>query len=228
MSARTSFRFCLKGLALSTVIAASSAQAATVGITEWMYNGDEFVEFTNLTGAPIDFTGWSFDDDSRIAGSVSLSEFGTLLPGESAILAELDATTFRAAWSLPVTAKIIGGNAANLGRNDEINLYDATSKLVDRLTFGDQTFPGTIRTLDISGNPSSLALLDLDTSAGWVLSSAGDSFGSYTSTGGKIGNPGVFVPPVPLPAALPLLLSGLVGFAAIRRCRSAAAAGDAR
>ena len=56
-----------------------AAQAASpVAITEWMYNGSEFIEFTNLSGAALDLTGWSFDDDSRTAGTVSLSDFGTL------------------------------------------------------------------------------------------------------------------------------------------------------
>jgi predicted extracellular nuclease len=228
MSRKMGLRFCLKGLVLGTVLAASGAQAATVAITEWMYNGDEFIEFTNLTGAAIDLTGWSFDDNSRAPGSVLLSAFGVLQAGESAILAEVTSAAFRASWGLGTAVKIIGGNSNNLGRDDEINLYDNAGVLVDRLTYGDQMFPGTIRTLDISGNPSSLALLDLDTSAGWLLSSAGDSFGSYVSTGGKVGNPGSFVPPVPLPAALPLLLSGLVGFAAIRRRAASRHGSDAR
>ena len=53
---------------------ASSAQAATIQITEWMYQGaaekGEFIEFTNMGASAIDMTGWSFDDDSRNAGTV--------------------------------------------------------------------------------------------------------------------------------------------------------------
>lgn len=43
---------------------------ADVRITEWMYSGGsgEFIEFTNLGSSAIDFTGWSYDDDSRLPG----------------------------------------------------------------------------------------------------------------------------------------------------------------
>ena len=63
-------RFGLSAVALTSALLLSSVAAATpvVAITEWMYNGDEFVEFTNLSSAPVDMAGWSFDDNSRIAG----------------------------------------------------------------------------------------------------------------------------------------------------------------
>jgi predicted extracellular nuclease len=199
---------------------ATPANATTVAITEWMYSGDEFIEFTNLTGGAIDFTGWSFDDDSRTPGVVSLSAFGLVAAGESVILAEASAADFRTRWGLAPTVKVIGNNATNLGRNDEINLYNATNQLVDRLTFGDQTFPGTIRTQDRSGNPTSLAVLALDTvtADGWVLSSAGDAFGSYNVGTAPIltANPGQFAL-VPVPAALPLFVGGLAGLIGLRR-----------
>jgi predicted extracellular nuclease len=181
-----------------------------------MYNGSEYIEFTNLTDSVVDFTGWSFDDDSRIPGTVSLSAFGLVAPGESVLLVEAAEADFRTQWNLPATVRIIGGNATNLGRADEINLFDNLNALVDRLTYGDTVFAGTIRTQDISGNPTSLAALDGDdVTAGWILSIVGDAYGSYAA-GTFVGNPGTFVPPVPLPAALPLLLSGLAGFAVLR------------
>lgn len=210
-------------LVAATLSLATAAQAAgSVAITEWMYNGSEFIEFTNLSGAAVDLTGWSFDDDSRTAGTVSLSGFGTLAAGESAILAEADAATFRAQWSLAGSVKVIGGNSVNLGRNDEINLYDASGALVDRLRFGDSSYvPGTIRTQDISGNPASLAVLDGSDATGWVLSTVGDAFGSRTSTDGHIGNPGVFTlaPAVPEPAHFVLTLSGLMAIGMVARRR---------
>lgn len=200
-------------IAATLSLGATAHAASSVAITEWMYNGSEFIEFTNLSGAAIDLTGWSFDDDSRTAGTVSLSGFGTLAAGETVILAEADAATFRAQWSLADTIKVIGDNGTNLGRNDEINLYDATGNLIDRLRFGDSSFvPGTIRTQEISGNPASLAVLDGSDATGWVLSSVGDAFGSRASTDGHIGNPGVFTlaPAVPEPAHFALTLSGLI------------------
>src|ERR1044072_6103668 len=75
-------------------------------ITEYMYNGGgsgsvgEFVEFTNVGGSPVDMTGWSFDDNSETPGSGNLSAFGTVQPGESVILTEIPAATFRSNWTL--------------------------------------------------------------------------------------------------------------------------------
>lgn len=205
-------------LAAALSLGISAHAASTVAITEWMYNGSEFIEFTNLSGSAIDLSGWSFDDDSRIAGTVSLSAFGTVAAGESFILSEDDDATFRAKWSLADSVKVIGDNTVNLGRNDEINLYDAGGSLVDRLRFGDSNYvPGTIRTQDISGNPASLAVLDGSDATGWVLSTVGDAFNSRVSTSGHIGNPGVFTlaPAVPEPAHFALTLSGLIAIGAV-------------
>lgn len=194
---------------LVLAVAAWSATAA-VRITEWMYQGanGEFIEFTNVGAAPVDFTGWSFDDDSRIPGSAPLSAFGVVQPGESVILTESTEAGFIANWGL-VGVKVIGGLTHNLGRNDEINLYDAASNLVDRLTYGDQNFPGSIRTQNKSGNPVTPAALGANDCYQWQLASVGDGFGTYASAGGDLGNPGVYIPE---PASLGLLVLAL-GFA---------------
>lgn len=46
-------------IALVTLVAFSQAKAATVSITEWMYSGTggEYIEFTNTSGADINFAG---------------------------------------------------------------------------------------------------------------------------------------------------------------------------
>ncbi|MBW7905569.1 MAG: lamin tail domain-containing protein [Phycisphaerae bacterium] len=178
-------------------------------ITEYMYqgNGDlyEFIEFTNVGDAAVDMSGWSFDDNSDTPFSVDLSAFGTVAAGESVILTDSDAEDFRTTWGLSPLVKIIGGNTHNLGRNDAINLYDDLAVQVDRLRYGDQDFPGSIRARFNSGNPASPAALGANDPYQWVLALEGDIYGSWMSTNLDIGNPGQYIPE---PASLGLLAIG--------------------
>lgn len=162
-----------------------------VRITEYMYSGNngEFIEFTNVCNDPVDMTNWSFDDDSRIPGTQDLSAFGVIQPGESVLLTESGSSDFRMAWNLCSEVKVIGNLSANLGRNDEINLFDQNGELADRLTYGDQNFPASVRTQNASGWVSVSGLGNNDPYE-WTLSTVGDSEFSYTSVGGDIGNPG--------------------------------------
>jgi predicted extracellular nuclease len=218
----------IAGLAATVLALSAGTAAAQMRITEWMYSGIEleYIEFTNIGGASIDMTGWSYDDDSQVPGTVSLSSFGIVLPGESVVLAENTEAAFRAAWSLAPAIDIIGSNTTNLGRNDEINLYDSANALVDRLTYGDQTFVGSIRTQEISGNPITFAALGANDPYQWQLSFAGDAYGSYLSTGGDLGNPGSF-PAVPEPSSYVLLLVGSALLVLGRKARKRFAAARA-
>ncbi|HEX3455264.1 MAG TPA: lamin tail domain-containing protein, partial [Gaiellaceae bacterium] len=130
------------GLFVSAVArAAHAAVPGQIAITEWMYNpvgsaSAEFVEVTNIGGAPVDMTTYSFDDNSNMPESFPLDQLGTLAPGESGLIVEGSATSFRAEWGLAAGVKIAEGNTNNLGRDDEVNIYDGDT-LVDRLTYGD-------------------------------------------------------------------------------------------
>lgn len=223
-----------KLLALASTLALAAPAIAQVQITEWMYGGNsgEYVEFTNLGPSAVDFTGWVYDDDSRFStvasGGFSLSAFGIVRVGESVLITESSAATFRTNWSLPATVKVLGGYTNNLGRADEINLFNASGTLVDRLTYGDAVYAGTIRTQTAAGLPVSLAALAPQTVApgNWVLAATTDSYGSRMATSGDVGNPGLFtLAPVPEAETWAMLLAGLglVGAIARRRRTTAGA-----
>ncbi|MEH1825185.1 MAG: lamin tail domain-containing protein [Nostoc sp.] len=182
----------IPGLAVN--ITDNDSASSTLRITEYMYSSaatGEFVELTNVSNTAIDLTGWSFDDDTRTPGSFNLSGFGTIASGESVIITEATAAAFRTAWSLPASVKVLGGNANNLGRADEINIYNASNNLIDRLTYNDQTIAGSIRTQNVSGSTSNANLGSNDITK-WQLSSVGDANNSY-SAAGDIGSPGIYI-----------------------------------
>ncbi len=174
------------------VIITGSKAGAQMRITEFMYQGanGEFVEFTNIGNTAINMNGWSYSDDARTEGLVNLSPFGTVNPGESVILTETAASTFRTAWNLCNNVKVIGGYpAGNLGRADEINLYKDTI-LIDRLTYNDQG-TGTVKGPRTNNTSAYTAVgnLGANIASGWVLSTIGDRDSSITAGLDK-GSPG--------------------------------------
>jgi len=168
----------------------ATLEPGAIRITEYMRGGTngEFVEFTNVGGSAVDMTGWSFDDSSRTSGSFSLSSFGVVQPGESVILTEDTAAAFRTAWGLPNTVKVIGGLTQNLGASDEINLYDNTNTLIDRLTYVSSNFDANNRSAWTDN-----ANLGINNQVTWQLSAIPDAKISYASTGNDIGNPGGYI-----------------------------------
>jgi CotH kinase protein/Lamin Tail Domain len=166
-----------------------------VRVTEYMYSGagDEFLELTNTSSAPVDLTGWSMDDASGTAGVFDLSTLGVLAAGESALVTDGDAATFSADWGLGAGVKVLGGNqVAKLGRDDAIYLFDAGGDVQDRLIYGDQDFPGSPRAKGAGAWPCAEALGQDDPFA-WTLALGGDVQGSWVSVGGDLGSPGTWV-----------------------------------
>lgn len=178
-------------------VAYTFGSSAGVRITEWMYSGadGEFIEFTNMSDLPVDMTGWSVDDNGATAGAFDLSAFGVVQPGESMVVTEAFAATFRTAWGLAGSAKIIGelgvvtGN--NLGRNDQIHLFNGSGQLEDQLFYGDQTYAGSVRTQNSSGQ-AACTVIGQNNVLAWQLSVAGDDFGSSASTLLDVGTPGSY------------------------------------
>lgn len=215
----------LIGHSVTTIAMMSAIQASanSVYITEWMYsgNGGEFVELTNLTGSSIDFTGWSYDDESRLPGTFDLSGFGLVADGESVIFTEDSAEQFRLDWGLDNSVKVLGGVSNNIGRNDEINIYGAFNgssfPLIDSLLYGDSEYvPRSIRTQTTSGRPLSIAVLGSGDSTNWVFSELNDADMSFMSSNGDLGSPGTYNA-VPVPAAAWLFGSALLGLAGYGR-----------
>jgi predicted extracellular nuclease len=184
------------------------------------------VEFTNVSNAPVNMTDWSEDDSNRIPGKHAFGNtFGIVQPGESVVLTAAPEATFRAAWNLPASVKVWAGATGtgytddNLGRSDEINLYDGLGTLVDSLTYNDQG-SGNVkgpRTQNSSGNIP-LSALGMNNASTAVLSTVGDSFHSYASTASTVGNPGSYAPAtVPEPTSLILFATGLLCYTPRRR-----------
>lgn len=185
----------VRALALVLLAAIVPGASGQIQITEWMYNGlgvsnaGEFVELTNVGDTAVDLTGWSFDDNSQLPGTVDLSGCGIVPPGASVILTDETAADFATVWGL-TGVTIVGGNLANLGRNDEINIFDAQGALVDRLAYGDESYPGTVRTQNASCSIPAGDYSQTTPQTYWVLSTAGDGAGSWASTRGEVGSPG--------------------------------------
>jgi predicted extracellular nuclease len=217
------------GLVAVIVVMACNTAGAAIRITEWMYQGNpdenivapeagEFVELTNVGNTPIDMTGWYFVDSTPAAGSLDLSAFGVVQPGESVVWTDWNVTLFKNAWGLGPEVDVIGGSEIGLGRSDTINIYNANDTLVDTLQYSDQTFPGSPRTRQISANIP-FESLGLNNPISAVSSANGDVFGSYTNTRLEVGNPGVYTQlnAIPEPTTFVLVAAACGALMACRR-----------
>ena len=164
-------------------------------VTEWMYSGvsGEFLELTNTSTAPIDLAGWSINDESAAPGGFSISSVGVLQPGKSVVVTDAAPATFASAWSInTATTPVLGPNlTAELGRNDSIYVFNSSGGLVERLRYGDEDYPGTIRTLGTSGHTCRESV-GQDNVGEWFFAQAGDAYQSRLCLTGEVGSPGVW------------------------------------
>jgi hypothetical protein len=202
-------------LAIAALAAGTMASnAAGVKITELMYTGlyGEFVEITNTDATSTSLTGWVYSDNHRDNGSgthhVSLSAIGTLAAGKSAIITECDTAVFQTVWygtytgvTMPTGMVIVGNVTTNLGRSDEVNIYNSLGVLQDELTFNDQGTAGANATgpdtSDFSAVPGPLTVLGDNIFKNWQLSVIGVKgawqSGNHAASGnGSVGSPGFY------------------------------------
>ncbi|MEO6710173.1 MAG: hypothetical protein ABIP42_11400, partial [Planctomycetota bacterium] len=119
----------------------------------------------------------------------------------SVILTETSALIFQTTWSLSAGVVVIGGNANNLGAEDEVNLFDNNLALVDRLSYGVNGHPGSVVSDKFSASPICVQYEGANDIYGWALASVGDAQGSYVNSVNDVGNPGTYTslacPPPP-------------------------------
>src|SRR5262249_10736932 len=130
----------------------------------------------------------------RHPGTISLASMGSLDPGKSGLIVETTPAAFRAQWNVDASVPIVVNNIDNIGRADELNIYQGTT-LADRLTYDDQPLGG-VRTQGKSAMPTDCLALGANTASAWVFSAVGDGRGSRASvpkppsTASDIGSPG--------------------------------------
>jgi len=168
-------------------------------ITEFAYGGKvagagggdgEYAELTNIGDAPADLTGWTYDNSvANAATGLSLSSLGTVAPGESVIVTDLSAAEFRSDWGLKGSVKVLSNGKTHTlnGGPNAIHVYDNTGAEVDSVSYasGFESAKGKAAWVDAAHVGAKA-----DTT-GWTIATVGDAEGSWTSTTGSVGSPGV-------------------------------------
>lgn len=136
----------LKTLIASAAFAClvTASVSANIVITEMVSKSDQtadWFELTNFGTTPVDITGWQFDDVSaEITEAVPLTGVTSIAPGESVIFLEDSSdTAFRSFWGglAGVQVGLLDSNAAGLGKNDGITIFDAADSIVAQQFYGD-------------------------------------------------------------------------------------------
>ncbi|MHA7984379.1 lamin tail domain-containing protein [Rathayibacter sp. CAU 1779] len=185
------------GLVAVPATASASPAASSVAITEFAYGGliggssvggdGEYVEVTNVGASAVDVSGWSYGTTAA-PGTVSLSGFGTLAAGESAIITDVTPAEFRADWGLKDSVKVVNDGSTTLNNGPKtMYLFDADGSTVDSVSYASGF---------LSGGKGQSAWVDADhvgaksDTTGWTFSTVGDEQESWTSATGSVGSPG--------------------------------------
>jgi hypothetical protein len=182
----------LLSLSLLFVLALPTPTLAAVRITEFMSEGQgdvlqgnggrrqrEFFEITNLGGAAVDASTWSYNDNNVNDPNNFGPAIGLIAPGESIVFTQMTQDDFRTYWGLPTSLRIVSYlQLSNLGNADTINIYNSLTQdpanLVDSLTYtADARGSGVSRNRPYDGGMAQYP------NGNWVISSGGDSYGSY-------------------------------------------------
>ncbi|MEO1498636.1 MAG: lamin tail domain-containing protein [Planctomycetota bacterium] len=195
---------------------------------------EDYFELTNFGSAPVDITGWSFDDESAdIADAAPLVGVSTIAPGESVVIFQLDendpndpaydpageVALFRGFWGGLAGVQVGYHGGAGLGKGDAITLFDAANAIALTLEYG-MTLPEQTHAGDwAAGNADGSDLFENQSAiyapgapVGFVTAGPG-VLGSFANTDGDYGSPGVAIPE---PASLVLVALG-AGVATRRR-----------
>jgi len=203
------------------------------------YAADWF-ELTNTGASAVDITGWKIDDNSNLFSSaVLLRGFTSIDAGKTVVFVEGTATglstavspavanddasidnRFKTAWfgaNVPTEFLIgnYGGSGVGLGAavaGDAVNIFNSTGTLMANVVWGLGTV-GTSFDNAVGLNNTTIS----------TLSVVGTN-GAFTSVAGsEIGSPGVIsTSAVPVPAAVWLFGTGLLGLTGFARKRKAA------
>ncbi|MDP0490273.1 MAG: choice-of-anchor I family protein, partial [Verrucomicrobiota bacterium JB023] len=127
-------------IALTAALGTNLASAAPAYlVTEIHSNGaHDFWELTNIGDETGDLTGFSWDDDSMAAGTVSIPDGTSIAPGESIIFLEDDPATFRSYWGLPESVQVYNSptdSVPGFGSGDTVYLFDASDNVVASLSY---------------------------------------------------------------------------------------------
>lgn len=179
-------------MAALVVTALAPISLAQVRVTEVMSEGQgddlsgnggrrqrEFFELTNLGNAPVDMTGWSYNDNNTNDPILFNAAIGVLQPGQSAVFTQMTAADFRTYWGLDSSTIVFSfGQLSNLGNSDQINIYN--SSVQDATTLVESvTYTAAIKGISLNRPYDGTTASSPTVTGVWQASVANDSFGSF-------------------------------------------------